>query len=147
VAWLRSLLRRGPPVPPRDHPLFGRIAFSRHDGWRNPAFGLWGHSPVDLLIDAPAAGPTREQEEAFVRFRDARATLWSRCLDAVVAVRREMGASEGAFSITGLSIPALGATRSGRLWTLWFDCAGDEHFWYGVQSDDDWQTLAGFADD
>ena len=130
-----------------DHPLFGRISFSRHDAWQNPAFALWGYLNVDLLIDAPPTGPTRVQEEAFIRFRESRSTLLPKCLDAVAAVRGAMTMPKGEFLVTGLSIPPLTDSRGGKLWTLWFDCVGDEHFWYGVQSEDDWKTLLGFADD
>ena len=144
---LRSLFGRGAPERVSDHPLFGRIAFSRRDGWVNPAFELWGYTGVDLLVDAPPEGPTRAQEEAFVRFRDARPALLARCLDAVAAVRRGMDEPEGEFLVTGLSIPSLTDAQGGTLWTLWFDCVGDEHYWYGVQSDDDWRTVVGFADD
>ncbi|MFW6084931.1 MAG: hypothetical protein ACODAA_06945 [Gemmatimonadota bacterium] len=62
-------------------------------------------------------------------------------------LRREMGLPAGRFTITGLTIPALHDSNGGLLWTLWFDCAGDDHFWYGVQSDDEWKTLHPFADD
>jgi len=37
--------------------------------------------------------------------------------------------------------------RNGHLWTLWFDLSGDDHFMYGIQTDDNWQTLTAFADD
>ena len=147
MAFLRSLFNRRTPTRLLDHPLFGRIFFSRHDAWQNPAFELWGYSNVELLIDAPFAGPTPAQEEAFIRFRESRSTLLPRCLDAVAAVRREMPLPAAEFAVTGLSIPSLADARGGKLWTLWFDCVGDEQFWYGVQSEDDWQTLAGFADD
>src|SRR5262245_42302377 len=147
MRFLRPLFGRREHVPPMDHPSFGRISFSRHDAWNNPAFELWGYSNVDLLIDAPPTGPSRAQEEAFSRFRDSRPALLPRCLEAVAGVRSEMSLPVGEFTVTGLSIPSLTDTRGGKLWTLWFDCRGDEQFWYGVQSDDDWQTLAGFADD
>jgi hypothetical protein len=147
VAFLRSLFKRRTPPRFLDHPSFGRISYSRHDAWRNRAFELWEYSNVDLLIDAPFAGPSSAQEEAFLRFRASRSTLLPRCLDAVAAVRRAMPLPAGELVVTGLSIPSLADVRGGKLWTLWFDCVGDEHFFYGVQSEDDWQTLAGFADD
>ena len=146
MSFLRSLFRRRGPRPRLDHPLFGRIAYSRDGRWENRSFELWGHEHVDLLIDAPASGPTRDQEQTFVRFRDSRETLLPRCLEAVAAVRRETASGEDVFQITGLSIPALSDERAGRLWTLWLDC-GDEQFWYGVQTEDEWSTLAAFADD
>jgi len=145
VSFLRSLFRRAP-TPRIEHPLFGRIAYSRDGRWENRSFELWGHGHVDLVIDAPPSGPTRDQEQAFLRFRDSRPTLLPRCLDAVATVRREQAFPESEFQITGLSIPALGDARAGGLWTLWLDC-GDEQFWYGVQTEDEWRTLAAFADD
>ena len=134
--------------PPRiDHPLFGTIEFSKHDGWQNMDFPLWGRSNVELIVDSGTDGPTRDQEEAFRRFEESREVLLPRCLDALEDLRGKMEMPPGTFVISGLTVPSLGEEETGKLWTLWFDCEGDEDFWYGVQTDDDWQTLSPFADD
>jgi len=127
--------------------VFGTLRFSRGDGWQNGAFTLWDEPGVDLLIQAGPEGPSPRQRDAFVRFRDARTALLGRCLAAVDDVRRDMRAREGTFRISGLTIPSFEDGRRPPLWTLWFDLEGDDHFMYGVQSDDEWRTLVGFADD
>ena len=139
----------GPRTPPLelDHPLFGHLVFSKHDGWQNKHLSLWGTADVDLLLDAGPAGPTAEQEAAFTRFRDAREQLLPRCLTALGQMRQQMKVPVSAFTISGLTIPPLDDSRAGRLWTLWFDCEGDDHYWYGVQTQDEWTTILPFADD
>jgi hypothetical protein len=121
--------------------------FSRHDGWINKDFQLWGFTGIELLVDAGEEGPSRQQEEAFRRFEMQRDTLLPRCLAEVDKVRTDLGVVSSSFVISGLTIPSLKGEGSGRLWTLWFDLAGDDQFMYGVQTDDDWKTVIGFADD
>src|SRR5262245_26830680 len=121
------LFRRQPPVT-LEHPLFGRLQYSKHDGWQNDSFALWGSNGVELLIEADLNGPTRKQEDAFVAMRDAQNELLARCLAEVEKVRKEIGVPEGCFRISGLSIPSLQDEPHGRLWTLWFDLEGDDHY-------------------
>ena len=108
---------------------------------------LWGRERVELLVDAGEDGPTVSQEEAFRRFERSREELLPRCLEALAGLRRDMAMAPAPLAVSGLTIPSLGAEKGGKLWTLWFDCEGDEDFWYGVQSDDGWRTLSPFADD
>lgn len=148
MSILQRIFRGGPPPPEMDHPLFGHLVYLRRDGcWQNEDFELWGASGVDLLLDGGPDGPTPEQESAYRRFRDARENLLPRCLEALAGLRRKMGLPDSQFTVNGLTLPALAESSDGKLWTLWFDCAGDDHFWYGVQSDDDWETIHPFADD
>jgi len=147
MGFLRRLFGEPTPPPEIDHPLFGPIRYSRPDGWQNRAFVLWGQGDVELLLDAGPLGPTTRQEDEFVRFRDAGDALLARCLAAVDEARRGMAVSPGEFRISGLTIPSFETGPQPRLWTLWFDLEGDDHFMYGVQSDDEWRTLAAFADD
>ena len=144
--WFSSLFKRQPPLRVR-HTLFGELVFSRHDGWINEEFELWGFKSVELLLDAREDGPSVEQERAFRRFEQQRETLLPRCLAEVDKVRAELAVPLSTFVISGLTIPPLSADPHEHLWTLWFDLVGDEHFMYGVQTDDDWTTLTGFADD
>lgn len=132
-----------------EHAVFGTLQYSKHDGWENADFSLWGFDGVQLLIDGGPEGPSPVQEEAFQRFHAARADLLPRCLAAVDEVRAGFEVAKAEFKVTGLTIPSLAADGEphDRLWTLWFDLEGDEHFMYGVQSDDDWATIVGFADD
>lgn len=146
MALLGRLFRKGG-SPPREHPLFGTLRYSKHDGWENEDFSLWDFKGIQLLIDAGTDGPSPRQEEAFRRFEAGRGELLPRCLRALDSVRESFEVPEGEFRVTGLSIPSLGPGRGGDLWTLWFDLEGDDHFMYGVQSDNDWETLAAFADD
>ena len=144
--WFSSLFKRQPP-PSLRHTLFGELVFSRSDGWINKEFELWGFKGVELLLVARQDGPSREQEDAFRRFAEQRETLLPRCLAGVDKVRAELAVPASTFLISGLTIPSLGDDSHGHLWTLWFDLVGDEHFMYGVQTDDDWTTVTGFADD
>lgn len=132
-----------------EHPLFGALHYSKHDGWENVDFSLWGFDGVQLLIDGGPEGPSPVQEEAFRRFDAARADLLPRCLAAVDEVRAGFEVAKAEFKVSGLTIPLLEANGEphDRLWTLWFDLEGDEHFMYGVQSDDEWATIVAFADD
>jgi hypothetical protein len=146
VEWLSSLFKREPERR-IQHPRFGELVFSRPDGWINNDFEFWGFKGIELLIDAGEGGPTREQEQAFRDFEVQQVALLPRCLAEVDKVRRELEVASSTFVISGLTIPSLGASEQDRLWTLWFDLDGDEHFMYGVQTDDNWATLIGFADD
>lgn len=148
MSLIRRLFPKAEPVLVLHHPVFGQLRFHREGtGWQNSAFTLWSFCGVDLQIAARREGPTAFQTQEFIRFRDAGEALWPRCLAAVEAVRAEMGVAAGAFRISGLSIPSFGPEGAGRLWTLWLDLEGDDHFGYGVQTQDGWQTIAGFADD
>src|SRR5262245_60740336 len=144
--WFNRMFRRKPPLR-LSHPLFGDIRYSKTDGWINDAFTLWGFAGIELLIRATENGPTRIQEEAFINFRDQELHLLPRCLAEVDKVRHELEIASSRFVISGITIPSLRSERNGHLWTLWFDLAGDDHFMYGIQTDDDWQTLTAFADD
>lgn len=123
-----------------QHPTFGAIEFSHHDGWINNNFELWGFKGIALLVNGSEDGPSAEVEAAFRRFETQRDTLLPRCLALVEEERAGWGIAPAKFSISGLTITP-------GLWTLWFDLEGDDHFMYGVQTDDDWATLTGFADD
>ena len=146
-----TILRRlfDPAEPPlvAEHAVFGTIRFSKPDCWTNDAFVLWGTTDVQLLLTATRQGPSTRQVEAYLRFRDAQSALLPRCLEAVDAVRSRHGIPKAAFRISALSIPSFTDGPSPTLWKLWFDLEGDDHFMYGVESEDEWQTLTGFADD
>jgi len=148
MGFLDRLKGQREPALAIEHPLFGTIRFSKHDGWENAAFSLWGFDGVQLLIDGGPEGPTAAQEEAFVRFEAMRADLLPRCVAAVDEVRVSFEVPKADFRVSGLTIPPLtDGQPHEKLWTLWFDLEGDEHFMYGVQSDDDWATVVAFADD
>jgi len=133
--------------PSTRHAVLGELYPGIKGGFENPDFELWGHSPVQLLIDAPQSGPTAEQVDAFRRFCAARDSILDRSIGQMNDLRREMELPPATFAIATLSIPSLGDEASGKLWTLWFDAEGDDHYLYGVQTEDDWQTLHAFADD
>jgi hypothetical protein len=130
-----------------EHPVFGWLAWQRTDGWTNPRFALWGFEGVELIVDADEQGPTEAQVAAFRRFDARRESIWKQSLAEVERLRTRLGSARGAVRISGLTIPSLRPERAGNLWTLWLDLEGDDHFFYGVQTEDDWATLAGFADD
>jgi len=140
---------KGKPAPELEHPLFGTIRYSKHDGWENPELSLWGFDGVQLLIDAGLEGPSPVQEEEFRRFEATRADLLPRCLAAVDDVRAGFEVPKAEFRVSGLTIPSLidRGEPHDRLWTLWFDLEGDDHFMFGVQTDDEWATIVAFADD
>jgi hypothetical protein len=144
--WFSSLFRRRPPLR-LQHTQFGEITFSTSDGWINKEFELWGFKGIELLLDAREVGPSPEQERAFRHFERQRDVLLPRCLAEVDKVREELGVASSSFVISGLTIPSLSVKPNGQLWTMWFDLAGDDHFMYGLQTDDEWSTLTGFADD
>ncbi len=147
MSLLRRLFKAKPAPPVLDHPQFGELHFSRHDGLVNSSFELWGHGPFELLVDAPESGPSPAQEEAFRRFESAKEFLLPRCVAKLDVLRAEMQLPAATFVVAGLTIPSLDSKPQGRLWTLWFDAQGDDHFLYGIQTDDDWNTLQAFADD
>src|SRR5262245_25883145 len=144
--WLNHIFRRKPPLR-LTHPLFGDITYSKTDGWINDACTRWECDGNKLLIRANENGPTRTQEEAFINFRDQQQDLLPRCLAEVDKVRRELEIASSAFVISGVAIPSFQPLPNGHLWTLWFDLSGDDHFMYGIQTDDNWLTLTAFADD
>ena len=130
-----------------DHQLFGQLTFSRHDGWINSSFTAFGCSGIELLIDAGPEGPTLQQVEAFKNFSHKHESVLSESTKRLQDTRSEMQLPPGAFVLSGITIPSYKPEPQGKLWTLWFDCPEDEHFMFGVQSDDEWQTLHPFADD
>lgn len=145
TGWFLSFTKR-PPLK-REHPLFGELVYSRHDGWTNDQFSLWGFANVGLQVDAGPEGPSPLQEQAFQAFEKRRDDLLPRCLKELDGVRQELGAPPSEFAISALTIPSLQKGPQADLWTLWFDLTGDSHFMYGIQTDDAWETLVGFADD
>lgn len=149
MSLLDRLKGKREPAPAVEHPLFGALRYSKQDGWENPDFSLWGFGGVQLLIDGGPDGPTETQEAAFRRFEASRAELLPRCVAAVDEVRASFEVPEGEFRVSGLTIPSLtdGGEPHETLWTLWLDLAGDDHFMYGVQTDDDWASMVAFADD
>lgn len=133
-----------------DHPVFGRLEFTPSLGWSNNRFTFYGFTPVTLLIDGSDSGPSREQEEAVRRLTEKEAALLPGLLAAVAEKRAETERSPGAPAVSTLSVPALashGPARTGSLWTIWFEYPDEEHWSYGVQSDDDWLTFRAFAED
>ena len=146
MSWFSSFFGRQS-RPPLQHPLFGELRYSRSDGWINDRFELWGFKGIELLIAAGVDGPSPQQEAAFREFVEQRETLLPGCIAEVDRVRADMGVAPSTFVIRGLTIPSLAGGRAPFLWTLWFDLTGDDHFMYGVQTDDAWKTLIGFADD
>jgi hypothetical protein len=148
MSWLQTLFARKAIV--REHAIFGSITYSEGRGWRRDNFSFWGFQAVLLLIDAGPDGPTPEQEAAFLWLRNQQVEVLPRCLVEVESQRSQtMGAAEG-LSLSGLSIPSLGTAgpaRTGQLWTIWFDYDAEDHWSYGVQSDDAWRTIQGYAED
>jgi hypothetical protein len=134
-----------------DHRIFGRITFSPKQGWENDRFSLWGFDHVLLMVDAPATGPTQLQEESFRRMLNGGDSMLARFVAAISEVRMNLiDHHPGAFLPRAVSVPSLGSEgpgRTGNLWTIWFDCEGDDHWSYGVQSEDDWATLHAFVED
>jgi hypothetical protein len=149
VTWLRNLFGRAAKRS-LDHHIFGRIEFSPEQGWQNERFSLWGFEDVLLMIDAPETGPTQVQEEAFGRMLSGGAGMLQRFVVAVSEARTRSGNPPGEFLPRAVSVPSLGSGGpggTGSLWTIWFDCEGDDHWSYGVQSRDDWATLSVSAED
>jgi hypothetical protein len=99
------------------------------------------------LVESDDRGPTEAQVVAFRRLHDSKEALLPRCIAALDAMRREMKAPPGQWVISGLTIPQLDGSPSGTLWTMWFDSKNDDHYMYGIQTDNDWSTLRAFADD
>jgi hypothetical protein len=145
-----NIFRRifGPKEPPPtiEHPLFGTIVYSKHDGWINKSFTAFGYSGIELQIVAGADGPTTKQVEAFTNLI-AKPNVLSECMKRLASERAEMSLPEGTFVLSGITLPSYRSEPQGNLWTLWFDCPEDDHFMFGVQSDDEWETLHPFADD
>jgi hypothetical protein len=138
----------GPKEPPPtiEHQIFGTIVYSKHDGWINTSFSAFGYSGIQLQIDAGPEGPTQEQVGAFTNLT-AKPDVLSESIKRLSTVRAEMDLPEGTFVLSGITIPSFRPEPQGNLWTLWFDCPEDDHFMFGVQSDDEWETLHPFADD
>lgn len=147
MTFIGRLFGKTEPPLTLDHPVFGRLQFLNRDGWQNRAFAFWGFEPVDVVITAGREGPSMLQADQFLRLRDSHAQMWPRCVAALEAVRASLRVAPARFRVTGVSVPSLGPERAGNLWTIWVDLEGDDHFMYGVQSQDGWRTLAAFADD
>lgn len=102
------------------------------------------------MIDAPAAGPTGIQEDAFRRFLERRDDLLPRIMTVIAKKRQETSGLAGNPGARAISVPSLGSggpAGTGNLWTIWFDYEAEDHWSYGVQTDDDWVSVRGFAED
>jgi hypothetical protein len=130
-----------------EHSIFGTLTFSPHDGWMNPSFTAFGYTGIDLLIDAGPDGPTERQVTAFADLSIKQTSILRDALIRLQELRDEMELPPGTFRLSGITLPSYKDESQGMLWTLWFDCPEDDHFMFGVQSDDEWQTLHPFADD
>jgi hypothetical protein len=142
----QRLLGPKKPAAVVEHPIFGKITYSKHDGWINTSFSAFGYSGIDLLIDAGPEGPTSEQMDAFANLAAKHDSILSESVIGLQSMRAEMSLRLGTFVLSGITIPSYKPELQGRLWTLWFDCPEDDHFMFGVQSDDEWRTLHPFAD-
>ena len=74
-------------------------------------------------------------------------SILSESITVLESMREGIGLPAGTFLLSGITIPSYKSESRARLWTLWFDCTEDEHFMFGVQSDDEWQNIHPFADD
>ena len=126
-------------------PVFGPLTGAPTHGWTNEASLALGPRPIQLVIAAPASGPTEAQRSEFLMLKDASCGRLAAATQAVLDLRSSMGLSQTAVWLSGVSVPE----RSGAqpaLWTLWFDSNDDDVFMFGVQTDD-WVTFRAFADD
>lgn len=142
LGWFR---KRG--VVELEHPDFGRLVHSeRQRDWVNRDFTLWGASGLQLVIAGDRSGPTAAQVAAFHELRSTPDVL-RRSLAALAEMPQPEGSSGSTFVLMGLSIPRLDDSESGRLWNLWFEKEGDDHYLFGVQSTDGWRTIRPYAED
>jgi len=111
--------------------------------WEQGGIEFWGTPEVDLSIDADEAGLSSEQVNEFWRLVDAKNDLLPRLLGALQEEENEAAR----FVLVGVHIPKLDGSKAGELSRFWFDRIGDDHFIYGVESNDRWQTLSAHRDD
>lgn len=111
--------------------------------WGQDGIEFWGTPEVDLSIDAGETGPSPDQVDEFWRLIDAKNDLLPRLLGAL----QEMENEAAQFVLVGVHIPKLDGSKAGELSRFWFDRLADDHFIYGVESNDRWQTLIAHRDD
>jgi hypothetical protein len=144
---LRSIFRRKNPLE-LDHPDFGRLVFNPTDHtWSTQHCEFWGVRGLQLVVEGTAAGPSDEQAAAYRQLLAAKDELLPRCQVALASLVIGEPSESSKFDLTGLSVPRLEGTPQTELWNLWFYLRGDDHYMYGVQSSDRWQTLKPYRDD
>lgn len=111
--------------------------------WQHSGIEFWGLPQVEISITASDAGPSPEQVAEFGRLSRSKDLLLPRMLGAL----RTQEAEPAEFVLVGLHIPRLDHTPAGELGRFWFDRLGDDHFLYGVETTDRWQTLRSYRDD
>lgn len=111
--------------------------------WEQSGIEFWGIRAVDISIDATEAGPSSEQVAEYWRLMNAKEELLPRLLSALDCLAPE----PAEFRLVGVHIPRLDGTEAGDLGRFWFDRTGDDHFMYGVESIDRWETLQAHRDD
>ena len=138
-----SIFRKPPAPQPRDFCDIS-LSYSRVDNcWQQSDLEFWGFRSVDLTIDADEAGPSSEQASEYWRLVKAKDSL----LPRLFAALQSQEAEPAHFVLVGVHIPRLDGSKAGELARFWFDRVGDDHFMYGVESTDRWQTMQAHRDD
>ena len=120
-----------------DDPDFGRIEEREAGSWEGQAFQLWGHSSIQVLIDAGPGGPSAEQRSFLEALRPDPQGIRAKIEAAKTSAR------SGSFKMTSIFIPA---APSSQMWRVWYDMEGEDHYWYGAEIVG-WDRVIAFTED
>lgn len=126
-----------------DDPDFGRIEEREAGSWEGQAFQLWGHFPIQVLIDAGPGGPSAEQRSFLEALRLDPQGIRAKIEAAVSLEAGKTSARSGSLKMTSVFIPA---APSRQMWRVWYDMEGEDHYSYGAEIVG-WDRVIAFTED
>ena len=109
---------------------FGAISERTNGEWEGFTFQLWGHSSIQVMIDADENGPS-ETQRAFVKGLQSDSTgIRQRIEMAIAQEARKQISQVSDLQISSIYFPGEPAHQT---WRIWYNVAGDNHYSYGVE--------------
>ncbi len=126
-----------------DDPDFGRIKEDKAGSWSGEDLQLWGYSSIQVMLDGNPEGPTSEQRSFIRTVRADPEGIRGRIERAVGQKARETANNPGPLKLTSIYLPK---APPDRMWKVWYDVEGEDHYWYGAEIEG-WQHVVPFAED
>jgi hypothetical protein len=126
-----------------DDPDFGRITQSKVGSWEGEAFQIWDRTSIQVMIDADAEGPSKEQRSFVHLLRSDYAGIRARIERAVSTHAKETVPQSGILTISSIYLPQSPLRQT---WKVWFDMEGEQHYWYGAEIQG-WDRVVPFIED
>lgn len=122
---------------------FGRISERKAGHWEGQDFKLWRYSKVQVLIDAGSDGPSAEQRSFVQSLRADVHAVRDRIEHAILERAHATISQVGQLQLSSIYIPK---APPDQMWRVWYDIAGEEHYWFGAEITG-WNTATAFVED